>query len=129
MKRFREEVVLIFIACASFAHCGSVPNNNGENQTDFDSMNLNKQLADCDCGLTSYSCVMDSVKGKLCECHPGYFEVNGYCTGCSCGENSFGCFASMYTARMCLCHRGYTSFTGYCVECFFGGDNSYAHAS
>ncbi|GIY44582.1 hypothetical protein CEXT_658091, partial [Caerostris extrusa] len=80
----------------------------------------------CDCGQTSFSCVMDSVKkGKICDCHPGYFEVNGYCTGCSCGDNSYGCYSTMYTSRMCLCHRGYTSFNGYCRECFCG-DHSYA---
>ncbi|GIY80388.1 hypothetical protein CEXT_620722 [Caerostris extrusa] len=36
-------------------------------------------LKSCDCGKYSHSCYLDTMDRKLCLCHFGYVQMNGYC--------------------------------------------------
>ncbi|GIY10067.1 EGF-like domain-containing protein, partial [Caerostris darwini] len=87
---------------------------------------------DCYCGVNSYSCVLDRRHGKMCHCHHGYVQMDGYCTessrteypstasysstsqGCYCGANSYSCVFHWRHGKMCHCHHGYVQINGYC---------------
>ncbi|GIY00569.1 EGF-like domain-containing protein, partial [Caerostris darwini] len=91
----------------------------------------------CDCGKYSHSCYLDTLDRKLCLCHFGYVQMNGYCyaatttsmvtteepktttptttlRGCDCGKYSYSCYLDTMERKLCLCHFGYVQMNGYC---------------
>ncbi|GIY41271.1 uncharacterized protein CDAR_303841 [Caerostris darwini] len=86
---------------------------------------------DCDCGNYSHHCTLDRYGHKLCLCHFGYTQINGYCywkpierpetttttptlQDCYCGRYSHYCYRDRYGRKLCLCHFGYAQIDGYC---------------
>ncbi|GIY80390.1 hypothetical protein CEXT_620721 [Caerostris extrusa] len=92
-------------------------------------------LKSCDCGKYSHSCYLDTMDRKLCLCHFGYVQMNGYCYAttttsmvtteepsttaptttlrdCYCGINSRSCI-SWFGRKICDCYAGYDQVDGY----------------
>ncbi|GIY32203.1 uncharacterized protein CDAR_119661 [Caerostris darwini] len=88
----------------------------------------------CDCGKYSYYCYLDTMDRKLCLCHFGYVQINGYCyedyttstvttiqevtseKSCDCGKYSHSCYVDTMDRKLCLCHFGYVQMNGYCYD-------------
>ncbi|GIY67508.1 hypothetical protein CEXT_322031, partial [Caerostris extrusa] len=92
----------------------------------------------CECGKYSHSCYLDTMDRKLCLCHFGYVQINGYCYAatttsvvtteqpsttaptttlrdCYCGMNSRSCRLNWFGRKMCDCYHGYEQVDGYCI--------------
>ncbi|GBO24827.1 hypothetical protein AVEN_268887-1 [Araneus ventricosus] len=73
---------------------------------------------DCYCGENSKSCHFNFKGDKICDCHPGYSDDNGYCYECDCGSRGTCIFEFMQ--KKCICDP-YTSVKNEkCVDCNCG---------
>ncbi|GIY13387.1 uncharacterized protein CDAR_422613 [Caerostris darwini] len=64
---------------------------------------------DCYCGKNSYSCRFDWRGGKICGCHFGYVQKDGYCTEiCSDDKCLHGKCLVRGQDYECKCFKGYT---------------------
>ncbi|GIX68369.1 hypothetical protein CEXT_56241 [Caerostris extrusa] len=84
--------------------------------------------SDCYCGINSRSCRLDWFGRKVCDCYPGYEQIDGYCLArtttvrprtttrdCYCGINSRSCRLNWFGRKICDCYPGYEQIDGYCL--------------
>ncbi|GIY63821.1 EGF-like domain-containing protein [Caerostris darwini] len=92
----------------------------------------------CECGKYSRSCRFDYFGRQVCECYPGYVQINNYCYEesttavsttevrstaefsttpkiCYCGMNSRSCRLDWFGRKMCDCYSGYEQVDGFCL--------------
>ncbi|GIY41273.1 uncharacterized protein CDAR_303851 [Caerostris darwini] len=67
------------------------------------------KCVDCHCGKNSQSCRLDWFGQKMCNCHFGYVQIDGYCTEiCNDDKCLHGECEIIGQRHKCKCYEGYT---------------------
>ncbi|GIX79112.1 hypothetical protein CEXT_504071 [Caerostris extrusa] len=67
------------------------------------------KCVDCYCGKNSQSCRLGWFGQKMCNCHFGYVQIDGYCTEiCKDDKCLHGECEAIGQGHKCKCYEGYT---------------------